>query len=108
MTHNFLESLKFFDRDTIPIDKVHKLEEMVNQTMRFEGVRCVSGAAVPIGMWLSALVDYHKVMMAVEPLRTKLRVAEETLINVNNSCLCACDSCHVHVVMSHMCMYRPG
>ena len=85
MAHNFLESMRFFDRDRIPKQKVQRLEKVIRETSRFKDIGLASRAAIPLGMWISALLDYHKVITAVEPLKEKLRVAEETLLNVSNS-----------------------
>lgn len=86
MAHNFLESLQFFDRDHIPKPKVRRLQRVVDETNRFDSIGSASKAAVPLGMWLNALLDYHKVTIAVEPLKERLKVAEETLINVSSAC----------------------
>lgn len=82
MTQNFVESLQFFDRDHISKHKVERLEKVLKTTSRFQGIAATSKAVVPLGTWLGALVDYHKVTVAVEPLKKRLKTAEETLINV--------------------------
>ena len=84
MTNNFLESLKFFDRDHVSKSKVQKLEKVVRSTSKFEGIENSSKAAVPLSLWLCALVDYYRVSIILEPLKKELRVAETTLTNVCN------------------------
>lgn len=83
IAHNFLESLKFFDRDHIPRQKVRRLEKVTEETDRFKNIGTASSAAVPLGMWVCALLDYHRVTLVVEPLKAKLKAANETLINVS-------------------------
>ena len=87
MTNNFLESLNFFDRDHISKSKVQKLEKIIMLTAKFQGIEHSSKAAVPLGMWLSALVDYYRVSVTLEPLKKELKVAETTLTNVCTHCM---------------------
>ena len=82
MTSKFLESLRFFDRDNVPGHKVRKLEKMIGESTNFGSITYGSKATEPLSRWLHALVDYHKVTMATEPLKKKLTLAEGTLTNV--------------------------
>jgi hypothetical protein len=83
MMDNFLVSLKFYDRDHLSKSKVRRLEQIIRENSQFAGIETVSRAAVPLTMWLKALLNYHGVIMAVEPLKKELKTAEETLTNVS-------------------------
>lgn len=85
LSRNFFESLRFFDRDNVPVHKLHKLEKMVIKKTSLDSVEYGSKAAVPLCMWLAALVDYHKTKMVVQPFRDRLAEAEKTLIEVSGS-----------------------
>ena len=94
MTRRFLESLKFYDRDHIPEDKVRRLRMVLRRSARFKGIECGSNAVHPLSMWVNALLEYHDVMVIVEPLKAKLKLAEETLANVRRSLVaCMWDDC---------------
>lgn len=83
LTPKFFESLKFFDRDNIPLRKLHCLEKMINRHAKFEDLEHGSQAIVPVCTWLIALVDYHYAKMAVQPYRDRLQEAERTLMDVS-------------------------
>lgn len=83
MTRRFLESLRFYDRDHIPENKVFRLRKILRRSARFKGIECGSTAVRPLSMWVNALLAYHDVMVIVEPLKEKLKLAEETLANVS-------------------------
>ncbi len=83
MSHKFMESLRFFDRDNVPKRKLHQLEKMLERSAKLDVIQEGSKAAVPLSMWLHALIDYHKSKSAVEPFKIKLIEAEKTLKNVN-------------------------
>lgn len=82
MTENFCVSLQFYDRDHLPKYKVHRLRKILLDNSQFEGIGDISKAAVPLTTWLRALLDYHNVIIAVEPLKKEHKTAEETLTNV--------------------------
>lgn len=82
MTRRFLESLRFYDRDHIPEQKVHQLKKTLAKNMNFETLEHGSKAVRSLCMWTNALLAYHKIMKVVEPLKSKLKVAEQTLANV--------------------------
>ena len=83
LTPKFFESLKFFDRDNIPLRKLRRLEKMINRNAKFEDLDKGSQAIVPVCTWLIALVDYHYAKMAVQPYRDRLQEADRTLIDVS-------------------------
>lgn len=83
LTPKFFESLKFFDRDNIPLRKLRRLEKMINRDAKFEDLDKGSQAIVPVCTWLIALVDYHYAKMAVQPYRDRLQEADRTLIDVS-------------------------
>ena len=83
LSHNFFESLKFFDRDHVPRSKLSKLKKMIVHSSKFEALEQGSKAVVPLCMWLTALVDYHQAKMSVQPFRKKLAEAERTLMDVS-------------------------
>ena len=82
LSHNFFESLRFFDRDNVPKHKLQKLEKMVTKRSELVSVQHGSRAVVPICLWVEALVDYHKAKMVVEPYRDRLTEAEGILMDV--------------------------
>ena len=84
MTEKFVDSLQFYDRDHLPKYKVHRLEKILRDNSQFKGIGRISRAAVPLTTWLKALLDYHKVIIAVDPLKKEHKTAEETLTNVRN------------------------
>lgn len=81
--------MKFFDRDNVPLQKLRRLEKMINRSAKFEDLDQGSQAIVPVCTWLIALVDYHYAKMAVQPYRDRLQEAERTLMDVS---LCTCIS----------------
>ncbi len=83
MTRRFLESLRFYDRDNIPEQKVRILKKIVAKNMKFEGLEYGSKAVRPLCTWINALLAYHSVMKIVEPLKAKHKLAEQTLANVS-------------------------
>ena len=82
LSQKFFESLRFFDRDNIPIAKLRKLESAIVQSTKFESVEHGSMAVVPLCAWLVALVDYHHARAEVKPFEEKLSEAEQTLAEV--------------------------
>ena len=82
LSHNFFESLRFFDRDNVPKHKLQKLEKMVTKRSELVSVQHGSRAVVPICLWVEALVDYHKAKMVVQPYRERLTEAERILMDV--------------------------
>ncbi len=87
MSDKFLESLTFFDRDHIPKHKVRRLEKVLIENSKFEAIKNISKAAVPLCTWLTALLDYHKVTMTIEPPKKEQKTAEETLTHVSSFAL---------------------
>lgn len=85
LTPKFFESLKFFDRDSVPLRKFRRLEKMINRSAKFEDLDHGSQAIVPVCTWLIALVDYHYAKMTIQPYRDRLQEAERTLIDVSNN-----------------------
>ncbi len=83
LSQNFFESLKFFDRDNVPKRKLKTLEKMITKNSDLGLIEHGSKAAVPLHMWVKALVDYHKAKMAVQPSREELAEAERTLGDVS-------------------------
>ncbi len=83
LSRNFFESLKFFDRDNVPKRKLKTLERMFTKNHDLELVEHGSKAVVPLHMWVTALVDYHRAKMAVQPSKRKLADAERTLVDVS-------------------------
>ena len=79
MSHKFIDSLKFFDRDKLPVVKLRKLKCAIYECIDPEALKAGSKAILPIYKWLNALVDYHLIMKKIEPLKRKLKVAEDTL-----------------------------
>lgn len=83
LTQNFFESLRFFDRDNVPLKKLRRLEKMIDRSSKFEDMEHGSQAILPLCTWLIALVDYHYAKMAVQPYRDRLGEAEKTLMDVS-------------------------
>lgn len=83
LSQNFFESLRFFDRDNVPRRKLKALEKMIVKNSDLESVEHGSRAAVPLHMWITALVDYHKAKVAVQPSRVRLANAERTREDVS-------------------------
>lgn len=82
MSHKFVDSLKFFDRDHVPRNKLRRLEEMVYSIVPSDVLQTGSKAVMSISKWLNALVDYHKIMKSMDPIRKQLKDAESTLTDV--------------------------
>ena len=82
LSHNFFESLRFFDRDNVPRHKLQKLERIIAKKSELTSVERGSHAVVPICLWVQALVDYHRAKMVVQPYRERLAEAERTLLDV--------------------------
>jgi len=83
MSHKFIDSLKFFDRDKLSVVKLHNLKSAVYESINPDALKAGSKAILPIYKWLNALVDYHIIMKKIEPLKKKLKVAEDTLGEVS-------------------------
>ena len=79
----FFESLKFFDRDNVPLRKLRRLEKLISRNSKFGDLDQGSQAIVPVCTWLIALVDYHYAKMAVQPYKDRLKEAERTLMDVS-------------------------
>ena len=82
MSHKFIDNLKFFDRDNLSRQKLRKLEKSVYKTVDAKTLEAGSKAILPIHKWLNALVDYHVIMETLDPLKKKLKDAEDTLAEV--------------------------
>ena len=77
-----MDSLKFFDRDHVPRHKMRKLEKMIGNILPSDILKEGSKAVVSLNNWLKALVNYHKVMKSMEPVKKQLKEAEKKLTDV--------------------------
>ena len=67
--------------------KIQRLERVIGKTSGFEGLEEGSKGIVPLCNWLVALVNYHKTKMVVEPLRQKLKRADDIRLEVRTAML---------------------
>lgn len=74
----FLDSLVNFDKDNIPPRIVQKLQERVltNESFDPERVKAASVAAEGMCRWISAMVEYDKVIKVVAPKQAALHEAQ--------------------------------
>ena len=73
----FLQSLKNFDKDSIPAPVMKKLQSMLTlDEMQVDKVEKVSGAAASLCQWCRAMDIYDRVAKVVEPKKAKLAQAE--------------------------------
>lgn len=75
---NFLQSLKDFDKDNIPVDIMTKIrkEYIPNKDFKPEVVAKASSAAEGLCKWIIAMDMYDKVNRIVAPKKAKLAAAE--------------------------------
>lgn len=80
----FLDSLVNFDKDNIPSRIIQKIHERIftNENFDPEKVKLASAACEGLCKWVSAIVDYDKVIKVVAPKRAAL---EEAQANYNNA-----------------------
>ena len=83
MSHKFIDSLKFFDRDNISHQKLLKLRTVVVANLDLMILKTASKAILPIYKWLTALVDYHNIKNTLDPKKKDLKEAEDTLAQVH-------------------------
>lgn len=74
----FLDSLINFDKDNIPPRIIQKIQERILTNEEFDPERVKSASSACEGMckWISALVEYDKVIKVVAPKRAALQEAE--------------------------------
>ena len=77
----FLDSLKAYDKDSIPMAVMRKIREKYIQNPEFDPniVRHVSAACEGLCRWVRAMEVYDRVIKIVAPKRAKLKDAEEEL-----------------------------
>lgn len=80
----FLDSLLHFDKDNIPPRIIQKIQERIltNENFDPEKVKAASVACEGLCKWISAIVEYDKVIKVVAPKRAAL---EEAQANYNVS-----------------------
>ena len=80
----FLDSLLHFDKDNIPPRIIQKIQERIltNENFDPEKVKAASIACEGLCKWISAIVEYDKVIKVVAPKRAAL---EEAQANYNVS-----------------------
>ena len=98
LTQNFFESLRFFDKDNVSPSKLRCLEKRLEgrEKMSPTQVGQASQAAVPLLMWLVALLDYRKMTEKLRPHQKKQEEAEQILMKVYLSPSCI-HSVHVRI-----------
>lgn len=74
----FLDSLLNFDKDNIPSRVIQKVQERVLTNENFDPVKIKSASAACEGLakWISAIVEYDKVIKVVAPKRAALAEAQ--------------------------------
>lgn len=74
----FLEGLINFDKDNIPPRIIQKIQERILTNVEFdpEKIKAASSACEGMSKWVSALVEYDKVIKVVAPKRAALQEAE--------------------------------
>ena len=77
----FLQSLKEFDKDTIPVDRIKEIREKYTPNPEFDPdkVKNASSAAEGLCRWVRAMDAYDKVAKVVAPKKEKLKEAEAEL-----------------------------
>lgn len=75
----FLDSLLHFDKDNIPPRIIQKIHERIltNENFDPEKVKAASIAAEGLCKWISAIVEYDKVIKVVAPKRAALEEAQQ-------------------------------
>jgi dynein heavy chain, axonemal len=75
----FLDSLLHFDKDNIPPRIIQKIHERIltNENFDPEKVKAASVAAEGLCKWISAIVEYDKVIKVVAPKRAALEEAQQ-------------------------------
>jgi dynein heavy chain len=74
----FLDSLLNFDKDNIPARCIQKIQERVltNENFVPEKIKAASAACEGLGKWITAIVEYDKVIKVVAPKRAALAEAQ--------------------------------
>lgn len=74
----FLDSLLHFDKDNIPSRVILKIHERVlgNENFDPEKIKSVSAACEGLCRWITAIVEYDKVIKVVAPKRAALEEAQ--------------------------------
>ncbi|XP_068702145.1 dynein axonemal heavy chain 3-like [Montipora foliosa] len=77
----FLESLKFFDKENIPVPIIRKIREkyVTNPDFHPSLIKNVSSACEGLCSWVRAIEVYDRVAKLVAPKRKRLQEAESTL-----------------------------
>ena len=80
----FLDSLVNFEKDTIPVKNIQKLQERIltNENFDPEKVKMVSTACEGLCKWIVAIYKYDKVYKVVAPKKLAM---EEAQVNYNVS-----------------------
>ncbi|DBB17907.1 TPA: hypothetical protein ACH3X3_002922 [Trebouxia sp. C0006] len=80
MENDFLQSLRSFDKDHIPVPVVQKIKPYIaNPEFEANKILTVSKAAYGLCCWVRAMESYDRVAKVVEPKKAKLAAAEEQL-----------------------------
>ena len=84
LSQNFFESLRFFDKDNVSSSKLRWLEKRLEgkEKLSLAYVGQASRAAVPLLMWLVALLDYRRTTQELKPHKLKQEEAERVLRQV--------------------------
>jgi dynein heavy chain, axonemal len=74
----FLDSLLNFDKDNIPTRVIQKIQERVltNENFDIEKIKSASTACEGLCKWITAIVEYDKVIKVVAPKRAALAEAQ--------------------------------
>ena len=81
----FLEQLKTFDKDNVPVNCVEKVEKdyMSNPGFNADNIRAKSSAAAGLCAWVINICKYFRIYEVVAPKRAKLADANKKLNDAN-------------------------
>lgn len=76
----FLSSLEHYDKDSIPEDRIHKIQEYINNPKFVpEEIRKASEAAEGICKWVLAICKYDVIAKEIRPKKEALGLAQDKL-----------------------------
>jgi hypothetical protein len=80
LSPNFFESLRFFDKDHVPRQKLRRLRAMLRSpSWKTDSLEHASKAVSSLALWVAALLDYHHARDVMKPSQEELAIAEGIL-----------------------------
>ena len=79
-----LQKLQEFDKDNVPEPLVEKMTPMLKDPAFSDAALKNAGkAAIGIGSWIKAIIEYYNAMRIVKPKQAELKIAKETAAAAN-------------------------